>query len=244
MKRSAVESANPIPMTRKLRSATERRRQEEAHEEREARAFQAKSERAKQQTPFEQVLGLVILQGYLYKHECLKVASTSRGSFDVWKDVEDKLPEENLVEITVSVDRTKPHSVPFWYERDGKMGIVKTPEFVRNAFDTINALNVRAKKTPNERNKAQAKLLRWGIDILHARVYVWAPNNHNSGGLAIDLGKKRGYQYGLWKCRIEPDFIIWTGLTPRAEQRYNYLPIWPMQQNIEYFIYERDNDGE
>jgi hypothetical protein len=226
-------AASPPPPTgrRQTRSVARRLNEEAHHQQKNERRQNELKERAVtlMETSELQALPMVLSSGFLYTHQCMNAAVTCKNWQYVWMDVQHQLPAACEVEIDlINITSYSNLAVPQWVSmRKGLEEVIRSFEFVRQVVDKVNAMKVAAKPSKKKRAQAQAALPKWGIDIHSATVYIWAPNNHNDGGISIDLYKNVGRTRSDigWKCRLHPDLTIWTGI--RNRRVYDGKPLWP-----------------
>ena len=230
MKRSATESI--VDGTTSMNHQLRPRRKTRAVARLEAQAEQAaakqksiedeRANRAANSSPFESCFSIMIKNGFLFRHECLWIASTSKSCNDVWEENKETLPEKCLVEIKVyTSDRNLASDLPAWMNRIGlTKETIGSSRFVKHVFDYINRLRIesKGKLTAYKRRQEEAKLLTWGGKQVHvATVHYWAENNYNDGGICIDIGHKSQLFHefyfngrSLFKCRLTRRLKLWT----------------------------------
>jgi len=187
-------------------------------------------------TPLLKALPVVVSSGFLYQHDWMSAAATCQNWYHVWKEVEDGLPAFAKVEVFVEDISGRDRSA-VWIQEDGLDEAIRSPEFLRQVFDKVNALRVVAKKGKTARARAEAALPVWGIDLQVAILSVWGPWSHNSGGICITFGKKKDFQFlkhtgapylsgrSPWKIRLDRQLRLWTGI--RTWPVYDGQPLWP-----------------
>jgi hypothetical protein len=217
---------NPAATERVTRSSARRARsaiQQERAAKRRRTALQQRAARLAE-TPQLRALPAVLRSGFLYQYECMVAASSCRNWCAIWKEEEDSLPDGSRVQISFK-DITGRGGTASWITPDLEAAL-GGPEFARRVFDAVNALRVAAKSSRSLRAKAQKALPVWGIDVQWVRVDVWGPNNHNSGGVALSMGKAGRLSDRIWPMvRLDRELRLWTGI--RTWRVYDGRPLWP-----------------
>ena len=238
MKRSATESIvdgttsmnHQLRPRRKTRAVARLEAQAEQAAAKQKRKEDERANRAANSSPFESCFSIMIKNGFLFRHECLWIASTSKSCNDVWEENKETLPEKCLVEIKLytsdrnvasTSDRSVVSDIPAWMNRIGlTKETIGSTHFVKHVFDYINRLRIesKGKLTAYKRRQEEAKLLTWGgKQVQVATVHYWAANNYNDGGICIATGHKsqlfREFYFNgrsLFKCRLTRRLKLWT----------------------------------
>lgn len=235
MKRSADSNDNIT--TRNLSSRTTQSTIRQEQERKAIAELQLVRALALMSTPLLRALPVVLLSGYLYQYDCMTAASSCQDWYHVWKEVEDRLPDDARVHHFVDC---RTDLVDLYWDHTEARGLteaLQSPHFVRQVFDKVNALKVAAKPTPGARAKAKAALPVWGVDVQATLVIFRRPNWLNPGGLCIRYGKKKNVivsengQNFSWGGRntlvlkLFPNFIVCSSLRNRTV--FDEQPIWP-----------------
>jgi len=245
MKRKADQEIQALPAQGRTTRSMSRRQRLEANLQ---RARVEEQERAIKQTPFEKILSIVVSNGFLYRFQCLNsIPCISKGCNDVWKDLKrmNAIPEK-AVEVEFSEFSG---SKFFWNEEYERVSpstmlppsyrvtkrLITSQAFLKNLFEKINDLKVRSRPSKKKRAEALSALPKWGEDIQIVKVITWGSCRCNDGGILLDFGKNVRSLIGKEKrkcfvpcqkyVRLRPDLTIWGGLTKRALQLYDGLPL-------------------
>ena len=231
---------------RKTRSVALLEKQQEQVQAKKQKAHDERAERAKQSTLFETCFGILLVEGFLYRHECLFVAATSKSCNDVWEDHHKTLPEKCQVEIRLH--SSSPADVTRWMTRIGlSKETLLSAQFVRHIFDYVNRIRIESKGTlsPKKRQDEESKLVKWGSPKAQvALIRFWDKNQYNNGGICISLGSKACMFQDLyfagrtpWKCLLDNRLELWTAtaLGSRGWSLYNANreSLWPLNRNTD-----------
>jgi hypothetical protein len=188
---------------------------------------------------FEEALSLVITNGFLYRYDCLSIASTSTGCNDVWKENKQDFPEWANVEIHFedTVGRNSP---------DRSMSLCNVSQelltshaFLRQVFDKASTLNVEETSTSGKkRAQAEPALLKWGVDIQVAKVLIFR-DSPGTCRISVSFGKAESFSKDTksfhkcpWRCFLWPDLTLSSGYVPgrfgcRRWGVYDGESVWP-----------------
>jgi hypothetical protein len=136
-----------------------------------------------QQTPFEQAFALVLTGGFLYRYDCIEVASTSKGCHDVYRLHKDNLPASAEVDIDQTLYCI---NVPDGW-MDTQRALLTSHAFVKTVFDKVHRIRVQQHLTKKARTEAEAALPLWGVDVSDGMVIVSLYSQ-----IWIVLGPRRG----------------------------------------------------
>jgi hypothetical protein len=230
MKRKAIDTAQrgaEVLLPRRRTTRSDARLEQRAVEE--AARTHAHQQRAISQTPLEQALSLVIAGGFLYRYDCLAIATVSKSCNDIWQEEKETFPEWANVEVISFEDnrgKAESNSVNFSQE------LLTSHVFLRQVFDKVNSLRVAGQPTKKKRSQAEAELLQWGEDFRYARVSIFPAGR--GLGLKIGFGHARQDYRFTWVQYLNlHDLTIMTGvfykhgLTGRAQRLYDGEPLWP-----------------
>jgi hypothetical protein len=195
--------------------------------------------RAVNQTLFEQVFGICMTGGFLYRYNCMTVAVTSKGCNDVYTLHKDKLPASAQVCITPFLTYQKVEGWPVsnrrtaicWGHYCAWQELVTSHAFVRSIFDKVNRIRVQAETTKKKLAEAEAVLPIWGGDLHSVTVsgrYIEASPEYR--GYSADhfmtrlkITMTHHHSNRQWECRIRcRDDVCY--LWERGESK---VTLWP-----------------
>jgi hypothetical protein len=180
----------------------------------------------------EQVLKLVISEGFLYRYDCRSLGATCRRWWGVWQETQDVLPDWASLQVLKLTNLSRGcDPYPAWVT---DADLLTSHAFLRKVFDEIRALKVAAKPSKKKRAQAQAELPKFE-DYEMASVSVWESRSPGQpAGMHIRFSMKKtlnenlGFLFGQkgdFICRLHPDFSVMTGI--RCWRVYDGEPLWP-----------------
>jgi hypothetical protein len=234
MKRSAATADFLMPAAaagasgRATRSTARMAGLEQQRLEEEVELEKARLQRAKDLTATSllQALPLVLVSGFLYKHEIRSAVLACKSWKLIWVEAQSELPEHCLVEICLRGERVW---WPLWLQAQRLQNVIHKHDFSRTIFNKLCDLKVAAENTERKKQKVRDALPKWGIDFLAIDMLVWSANNHNDGGIYFTLnpnGKSHNKLHG-WSVRIDDSLRLWTWDGYHKWRKvYDGKPLW------------------